>query len=508
MSDHKIRDIVIVGGGTAGWMAAAALSKYLPQDQTSITLIESEEIGTIGVGEATIPQIATFNKMLGIDEDEFVRETSGSFKLGIEFVNWGGLGDRYFHPFGDYGFDLEGIEFHQYWARLRGLGDTHSLDDYSLNATAAYAGKFIRPDGNPRSVTSKIGYAYHFDATLYAAFLRRFAQARGVRRVEGKVTDVTLAQNGNIDSVTLADTALYKGDLFLDCTGFRGVLIEGALKAGYLDWSNYLPMDRAVAVPCAITEAPKPYTIATAREAGWTWRIPLQHRVGNGHVYCSQYTDQAVATDVLLNAIDGEPLADPRHLRFVTGRRKQFWKANCVALGLSAGFLEPLESTSIHLIQSGIAKLLALFPDKRFNPVERDEYNRLLSVSYEHIRDFILLHYVATERDDTPFWRHMRDMELPGTLARKMALMQERGRFFRYEDELFSVTSWLAVLAGQRRAPQSHNPVADVLSEHNLTQSLANMRDVVAKTAAAMPTHQQFIDRFCKAAPIKLQEPA
>ncbi len=502
MPHEPIESVVIVGGGTAGWMTAAALSRYLPNATTKITLIESDEIGTVGVGEATIPQIAEFNRMLGIEENEFVCATSGTFKLGIEFANWGRVGDRYFHPFGAYGFDLEGTDFHHFWLRLSQSQDTPGLDAYSLNASAAYSGKFIRPDGDPRSVLSRLGYAFHFDATRYAAFLRAYAEQRGVVRKEGKVVNVHQnSADGFITAVELECKDVIKGDLFVDCTGFRGLLIEGALKTGYEDWSELLPMDRAVALPTTSTETPKPYTIATARDAGWTWRIPLQHRVGNGHVYSSRFTDAEKATQVLLDAVDGEPLGDPRHLRFVTGRRKQFWNANCVAIGLSAGFLEPLESTSIHLIQSGVAKLLSLFPGREIGPVERNEYNRLLSTSYQHTRDFILLHYVATERNDTPFWRYVQQIELPETLQHKMDLLESRGSFFRYEDELFSVVSWLAVMQGQRRGPKGYNPVADSLSANNLTKSLANMRGVISKTVAAMPTHQEFINRYCSASP-------
>lgn len=498
MQNDPIRQVVIVGGGTAGWMTAAALSRYLPGATTKITLVESDAIGTVGVGEATIPQIADFNRMLGIDENEFVRETSATFKLGIEFADWGRLGDRYFHPFGTYGFDLEGTDFHHFWLRLAQLQDSPGLDAYSLNASAAYSGKFIRPDGDPRSVLNRLGYAFHFDATRYAAYLRKYSEQRGVRRVEGKVVSVLQrSEDGYINAIDLEDGTRIDGDLFVDCTGFRGLLISGALEVGYQDWSDLLPMDRAVAMPTESVEPPKPYTIATAREAGWTWRIPLQHRVGNGHVYSSRFMDAERATQILLDNVDGEPLGDPNHLRFVTGRRDAFWSANCVAIGLSAGFLEPLESTSIHLIQTGVAKLLALFPNRSFNPVERTEYNRLLSTSYQHTRDFILLHYVATERGDTPFWKHVRGIKIPETLQHKMALLESRGSFFRYEDELFSVVSWLAVMHGQRRGPKGYNPVADGLSERNLTQSLANMRDLISKTVTAMPTHQQFIDRYC-----------
>lgn len=499
--DRGIQRIIIVGGGTAGWMTAAALSRYLPKRDYEITLIEAESIATVGVGEATIPQIATFNRMLGIEEDSFVKATGATFKLGIEFRNWGRLGERYFHPFGDYGFDLEGTDFHHFWLRDQQAGAPYGLDSYSLNASAAYAGKFIRPEPKMGQVLNKLGYAFHFDAIRYAAWLREYAEARGVTRLEGEVVDVHLnGETGYIERLTLADNRVLDGDFFIDCTGFRGLLIEGALQTGYEDWRDLLPMDRAVAIPSAgSTESPKPYTIATACDAGWMWRIPLQHRIGNGHVYCSEYLTSDAAEDALLRAIEGEPIAEPRHLRFVTGLRKSFWKKNCVAIGLSAGFLEPLESTSIHMIQSGIAKLLALFPRGQINPAARNEYNRLLRVSFTHIRDFILLHYVATTRSDTPFWQRMRELEIPESLRQKMALIESGGHFFRYDDELFSVVSWLAVMQGQGRGPKAYSPVADGLSETNVRQSLANMRQIIAQTVSAMPTQQQFIDRYCKA---------
>ena len=496
---YRIRKIVIVGGGTAGWMTAAALSKYLPSNEVEITLIESEDIGTIGVGEATIPQIVTFNRMLGIDEDTFVRATGATFKLGIEFRDWGRKGERYFHPFGEYGFDLDGTEFHHFWLKQKAAGEAHGLDAYSLNASAAYAGKFIRHNGDQRSILSKLGYAFHFDATLYARLLRDYASKNGVSRIEGKVVEVNQSNNnGFIQSVILEDGRNFDGELFIDCTGFYGLLIEQTLNAGYENWQHYLPMDRAIAVSCSAVEPPKPYTIATARTAGWTWRIPLQHRVGNGHVYASEYLSSDEALAQLLGILDGEALSEPRHLRFVTGRRHQFWVKNCVAIGLSAGFLEPLESTSIHMIQTGIAKLLALFPSSDFEAIERDEYNRLLGVTIQHIRDFIILHYAVTARDDSPFWQRMHAMELPETLRKKMALMEASGRFFRYDDELFSVTSWLAVMEGQGRGPRSYNPVADGLSKKNVTQSLTNMRDIISKTVSAMPSQQDFINRYCK----------
>ncbi len=502
MSD-LVRNIVIVGGGTAGWMTAAALSKYAGKAGVSVTLIESEQIGTVGVGEATIPFIGQFNKMLGIDEDDFIRQTQATFKLGIEFVNWGQKGESYFHPFGTHGFDLEGISFHHYWAKLNALGEEGALEDYSLNAQAAYAGKFIRPKPEHGPYLNKLAYAFHFDAVLYAAFLRRFAEKKGASRIEGKVIDVAQnAESGFIESVKLEDGQTVEGDLFIDCSGFRGLLIEQTLAAGYDDWSHYLPVDRAVAATTRRQGPPVPYTRSTAREAGWQWKIPLQHRTGNGYVYCSQFIDSDQAEADFRAALDGELLREPKHLRFVTGRRRKFWDKNCVAIGLSAGFMEPLESTSIHLIQSGISKLIALFPDKSMSVVERDEYNRLLTDDYLHIRDFLILHYKATRRDDSPFWNYVREMDVPESLTSKLELLRSRGRFFKYDAELFDLPSWLAVAVGQGIVPEGFNPMAEGLSDSNITQSLANMRGLINKTVTAMPDHQAFIDKFCKAEPL------
>lgn len=490
-------------------MTAAALSRYLPKGRTRITLIESADIGTIGVGEATIPQIATFNRMLGIDEYEFMRTTQATFKLGIEFRDWGALEERYFHPFGKIGFDLEGTEFHHFWRRQKSAGEPHRLEAYSLNASAAYAEKFFKPGASASSTLVDIGYAFHFDASLYAGYLRTPSERNGVHRIEGKVVTVDQdPESGHIDRVGLENGLSVDGQFFIDCTGFFGLLIEKTLKAGYQDWRHWLPMDRAIAAPSQSREPPKPYTIATARSAGWTWKIPLQHRTGNGHVYCSDHMDADAAEKILLDAVDAPLLSEPRHLKFVTGRRAEFWKANCVAIGLSAGFLEPLESTSIHMIQTGIAKLLALFPTTAFSEVERAEYNRLLGVTIAHIRDFIILHYVTTKRADSDFWRFASRMAPPDSLIHKMDLLRTRGRFFRYDDELFSIDSWLAVMEGQGDGPRDYNPVADSLSDANITKSLENMRTLISKTTSAMPTHQAFIERYCKAAPTVEMEPA
>ncbi|WP_084581338.1 tryptophan halogenase family protein [Sphingomonas azotifigens] len=494
MNEHNIRDVVIVGGGTAGWMAAAAFSRFLNNGYTRITLIESDEIGTVGVGEATIPPILRFNQMIGLDENLFLAETGGTFKLGIEFVDWGGLGERYFHPFGNYAQDLQGVHFHQLYLRERARRTMPDISAWSMSAVAASMGKFARPSATAQSPIRELFYAYHFDAGLYAKLLRRLAESRGITRIEGKIDGVTLRpEDGFVQSVTLADGRTVAGDLFIDCSGFRGLLIEEALEAGYEDWRHWLPCDRAVAVPCANVREPDPFTRSTARTAGWQWRIPLQHRMGNGHVYCSDFIDDDTAERQLMASLEGPALADPRRLRFTTGRRRESWSRNVVALGLSSGFLEPLESTSIHLIQSGIARLIALFPDKRFDPIERNEYNRQMRDLYEDIRDFIILHYKATTRTDTPFWNQVRTMDVPESLATKIALFQSKGRLFRDGHELFSNTSWVAVCLGQHIVPRTHEPAADALDENLVAEALEQMRRGYWETAQKLPSHAEFL---------------
>jgi tryptophan halogenase len=493
-----LRSILIVGGGTAGWMAAAALSRLI-RGGTAITLVESDEIGTVGVGEATIPPIRSFNDMLGIDENDFLKHTQGTFKLGIEFVDWRRAGHRYMHPFGRFGADMEGVSFHQLWMKHRAAGAA-GLEDFNLCAVAAKKGRFSPPSPKPGSVLSTLAHAYHFDATLYAAYLRRYAEARGVVRVEGKIGDVALrGTDGFIESVALEGGRSIAADLFIDCSGFRGLLIEEALETGYEDWSHWLPCDRAVAVPCAQPGPPLPYTRSTAREAGWQWRIPLQHRIGNGYVYSSAHCSDDEAAKTLLANLHGAALAEPRLLRFTTGRRRKQWNRNCVALGLASGFVEPLESTSIHLVQTGISKLLALLPDETFEPVLADEYNRLSQLQFEQVRDFIILHYKATERDDTPFWRRCAAMDVPETLARKIALFRANGRIFRHEDELFSEASWLAVLMGQGVTPGRYDPLVDTLPAEPIRQTLARMAALMQSTAENMPTHEDWIARHCAA---------
>jgi tryptophan halogenase len=499
MGERAIRKLVIVGGGTAGWMAAAALARALGKGQAEIALIESEAIGTVGVGEATIPPILQMNQMLGFDEDDFVRRTRATFKLGIDFVNWSAPGARYFHPFGRHGADIDTLPFHHYWLRLRrelgaAAGD---ISDYNLPTIAALSGKFQRPSPDPKNTLSNIAYAYHFDAGLYARMLRDYAEAAGVKRHEGKIAEVLMHENGFVRGVKLENGGTLEGDFFIDCSGFRGLLIEGALKTGYEDWTHWLPCDRAIALPTANVGPPTPYTRATAHSAGWQWRIPLQHRTGNGHVYCSAFMADDEAETILRANVTGEALAEPNKLRFVTGRRKQFWNRNVVALGLASGFMEPLESTSIHLIQTAISKLLNLFPNRDFHQADIDFYNRSAVTEYERIRDFIILHYNATTRSDSPFWNHVRTMDVPDTLKEKYALWSHHGRVFRIEDELFGESSWVAVLEGQGLRPRGYDPLADAMPTERLHTLLPRIRAAIARGAEAMPRHEDFIAEHC-----------
>jgi tryptophan halogenase len=502
VSDSRLKSIVIVGGGTAGWMAAAALARAL-EFPVSIEVVESEDIGTVGVGEATVPHLRAFNESLRIDEVEFVRAVRGTFKLGIQFVDWGRLGDRYVHGFGTIGHDYRGLPFHQYWIKLHAQGKARDLGEYSLNTAAAPAGKFMSgatdvPAGSP---LSQVAYAYHFDAGLYAQYLRRYAEARGVKRIEGEIVDVSLrGTDGFIESVTLKSGRRIHGELFVDCSGFRGFLIEQTLKAGYEEWTRWLPCDRAVAVPSEKTAAATPYTRSTARAAGWQWRIPLQHRTGNGYVYSSAHVsdDEAIAT--LLGNLDGRALADTRMLGFVTGRRRKMWSRNCVALGLASGFLEPLESTSIYLIQSGIARLIQMLPDRHMNPVLQDRYNAEAAFEMERIRDFLILHYRATLRRDSEFWKYCGTMSIPDTLERVIRLFEDSGRFYRNSDEMFALTSWVQVLIGQGVVPKHWHPLVDAVPDDELVRLADSVRNVIASCVVAMPEHEQFIARYCQAA--------
>jgi tryptophan halogenase len=500
MNDGHIRSIVIVGGGTAGWMCAAALSRLVRNGFTTITLIESDEIGIVGVGEATIPPIVAFNQLLGLDEDDLLRQTQGTFKLAIEFVDWTRIGHRYFHPFGSFGVDMEAVKFHQFWLKHHLRNEEHDIAEFNLCTAAARLGRFTRPSMDPSTVLSSLKYAYHFDASLYALYLRRYSEARGVVRREGRVVDTVLrGEDGFIEAVTMSDGTRVDGEFFIDCSGFRGLLIEQALKTGYEDWTHWLPCDRAVAIPCAGAGEPAPYTRSTAQKAGWQWRIPLQRRVGNGYVYSSSHIGDDEAAATLLANLDGKALAEPRKLSFTTGRRRRQWNRNCLSLGLASGFIEPLESTSIHLIQAGISKLLALFPDRSFNPVQTAEYNRLSALQFEQIRDFIILHYKATERDDSEFWNSCRTMSIPDTLSAKIELFRAGGRFFRFEDELFGEVDWISVLLGQNIRPQSYDPVVDSLNEEVVRGNLSRLKALIRKTAEAMPSHGTFLAQHCAA---------
>jgi len=472
LSDGSIIDrIVIVGGGTAGWMAAAALAQAFEGAGKTVTLIESEAIGIIGVGEATIPEILKFNA-----------------RLGIEFDGWRREGERYFHPFGAFGLDMEGIAFHHFWLKACAEGGSEPLETYSMAWQVARRGRFVHPQGGPQSPLSSLGYAYHFDAALYAAFLRRFAEGLGVIRREGRVVEVQQAADGDVTGVRLDDGRIVEGDFFIDCTGFVGLLIEQALTSGYEDWSSWLPCDSAVAVPCVREGALSPYTRSTAREAGWQWRIPLQHRVGNGYVYSSSHISHQEAEDALMSRLEGKALAEPRRLRFATGRRKHCWKHNCVAVGLSSGFLEPLESTSIHLIQSAITKLIALFPSHKDSEGLRLEFNALMEEEFVTVRDFLILHYKVNQRAG-PFWSQVRDMPIPDRLAAKIALFEETGRIVRRDHDIFSESSWLAVAVGQGLTPQGRHPISDVIGHDANLGRLSAIRDSIWRTADALPSH-------------------
>ncbi|MES2018782.1 MAG: tryptophan halogenase family protein [Pseudomonadota bacterium] len=501
MQQQKLSDIVIVGGGTAGWMSAAFLSTTL-KGKFNIKLVESDEISTIGVGEATIPAINTFNRLLELDEDEFMRKTQATFKLGIEFINWGALGERYVHTFGHIGHDLWTLDFSQFWLKQFMAGKASKFEDYCLNAAACAPNKFVRAQRDmPNSPLGKIVHAYQFDATLYAKFLREYSIARGVQRIEGKIVEVRQREgDGHIASVHTENGHNVSGDLFIDCSGFRALLIEGTLKTGYEDWSHWLPCDRALAVPCASSGEPTPYTRATAHSAGWQWRIPLQHRIGNGHVYCSSFMSDDEASSILMSNLDGEALAAPRPIQFMTGKRKQAWNKNVVAIGLSSGFLEPLESTSIHLIQMGLKHLITCFPSAGFEPANILQYNRKMHLEFEWIRDFIILHYKATARTDSAFWNHCRTMDVPPSLQHKIDVFKADGRVFRDGLELFTKESWMQVMHGQGLRPAAYHPLVDLVDEQEIATCLDEVKQVIAACVQAMPSHATYIADHCAAA--------
>lgn len=489
MNTRPVKRIVIAGGGTAGWMAAAAISKLMGKN-LEITLVESEMIGTIGVGEATIPTMVFFNRLLGINETDFIREVQGTYKLGIRFENWGALDDQYIHAFGVTGKDCWACGFQHFWLRGRELGISSDFGDYCLERTAAEAHKFAHLPKNG------LNYAFHIDASLYARYLRKLSEEHGIRREEGKIDRVNLdPDSGYITSLSLDSGQVIDGDFFIDCTGMRALLIEQALHTGYESWSQWLPCDSAVAIQTEAVSEPIPYTRAIAREAGWQWRIPLQHRVGNGMVYCSRYVTKEAAEATLLDNIEGETLTKPLHIRFSPGRRLKQWHKNCLAVGLSSGFLEPLESTSIHLIQQNIVRFLRMFPATGIHQSEVDEFNRQANFDIEKIRDFIILHYKVTRRTDTDFWRHCRSMEIPESLAHRIRIFEETGHVFREANELFD-DSWQQVMLGQGLMPERYHALVDTMSVQELTEFLRQIKSNVDRTVAGLPTHTEYLSRF------------
>jgi tryptophan halogenase len=497
MFSNAVKQICILGGGTAGWMTAAALSNKFKNLDVSITLIESEQIGTVGVGEATLPHIRFFNQSLGLDEKYVINATKATFKLGIEFCDWGKLGDRYIHPFGDYGLPNPEYDFHQLWLRQKLTTDAPRLDEYSYPIIAAEQLKFHLPEGDVNEVGANFGYAYQFDSSLYAKLLRSYSEENGVKRIEGKVVDTKLdPDSGNVIGLTLENGASIGADIFVDCSGFRGLLIEQTLKTGYEDWSQWLPCNRAFAVQSKSSGDIPPFTRATARKAGWQWRIPLQHRTGNGHVYCSDFISDEDALEQLLSTLDGEPLTEPKQLFFKTGKRNKFWNKNVVAIGLSAGFLEPLESTSIHLIQEGITNLIELFPNGEINAHDVKEYNDRMTLQFDRVRDFLLLHYVATQRDDSEMWRFFRNMQLPDSLTEKIEAWLKRGYVVPYEHGVFLPPSWIAVMLGQNLMPGAYDKRLDRMSDAAVDATLQSMKQETATRVKEAPMHSAFLNKF------------
>lgn len=491
-----IKNVVIVGGGTAGWLTAALLQKVVGTS-INITLVESEAIGTVGVGEATIPPIRLVNQVLGINEAEFLRETKATIKLAIKFENWRTPNESYFHTFGSPGKSMAFCHFHHFVNRAKHLGHESTIWDYDLNYLCATQGKFAHIKA--QDPVLDLPYAYHFDASLYAQFLRRYCQKLGAKRIEGMIESVQQHPSGDIAGVTLQDGQQIHGDLFVDCSGFRGLLIQQALGVGYDDWTHLLPCDRAVAVPSERFDKTVPYTRAIAHKAGWQWRIPLQHRNGNGLVYCSAHMSDDEAAHSLLNNLDSTPIGDPKVIHFKTGRRRKQWHKNVVTVGLASGFLEPLESTSIHLIQSAIVRLIHLFPHQGIDSAAVDEFNQQSELEYTQIRDFLVLHYHLTERDDSQFWRNMQSMDIPASLAHKMALFKQTGKLFRQQNDLFLESSWLQVMVGQGIEPNDYHPIANNLSEPQLLNMLKKMREVKQEPLTSLPSHDEFLKHFCKA---------
>ena len=504
MSDLSLRKIVIVGGGTAGWMAAAPLAQLLAragEPRPELVLVESPDIGTIGVGEATLPPIRAYNRTLGLDGADFVKRTQGSFKLGIEFRDWGRVGHRFFHGFGDFGPSIDNRSPWQHWLKLsRSVQGLPSYEDWSTSTVMALSHRFTPPVDGPPSAANAFSFAYHFDAGLYAAYLREYAMARGAQRIEGTIVDVELRpEDGFVAAVKLQDGRRIDGDLFIDCSGFRALLIGGAMNSPFEDWSALLPCNSAQAVPSERVEPLTPYTTSTAKAAGWQWRIPLQHRTGNGHVYCSQFISDDEAAGTLLAGLDSKALDTPRQLRFTTGRRQAGWVKNVVAIGLSGGFLEPLESTSIQLIMDGVGRLIQFFPDRNFQPHLAAEFNRLMAKQYESIRDFIVLHYKLTDRRDSELWRYCAAMPIPDTLAHQIELFRTTGRVTILDPDSFAEPSWVSLFMGLGLKPQAYDPFVDLIDEAALLEHFVKLRRAIQQTVAGMPDHADYIARHVKA---------
>ncbi len=499
MDTTPLSDIVIVGGGTAGWMTAASLAHRMQHVGVKITLIESSDIGTVGVGEATVPAIRGYFQSLGIDAFELMRATSATFKLGIEFDGWRHDGHRFFHPFARYGITHGPVDFHQMWLKLKAAGDDHPLDEYCLSTQMAYRNRFGEPDPNRRADFEFFDWAVHFDAGLFAKYLRGFAEARGVKRIDARITEVRRdGESGDISEVVLDNGTAVSGELFIDCSGFRSLLMQGALKAGFQDWRHWLPCDRAVAIPCrSDASEPTPYTRARAQTAGWTWRIPLQHRVGNGYVYSSEHISNDEAEATLRAQLDGEAIAPANRIRFTAGRSESFWKHNCVAVGLSAGFLEPLESTSISLIQLAIDKLILLWPTRTIDPRLVGEFNDISTQEYERIRDFIILHYCLNSRHGQPLWDQCRAMAIPDSLRHKIDLWSARGHFVRYNWESFYDPSWLAMYEGFGLIPDTHSAMVNQIPLADLREVTGRIRAGIVAMAQGAPSHAEAIRQTC-----------
>ncbi|QIL90219.1 tryptophan halogenase [Microbulbifer sp. SH-1] len=493
MNNKNIRKLVILGGGTAGWMTAAMMAKSMA-GTVAVTLVESDEIGTVGVGEATIPPIRNFNGALGFDEADFLRETKATIKLGIQFENWSRPGENYMHAFGSIGKNFPFCDFHHYWLRNRALGGNDCYWDFSLNYQAAKHNKFSHLTNIPNTKLPGLSYAYHFDAGLYAQYLRRYSESKGVERVEGKVFDVRCNHDsGYVEGLTLESGQVVEGDLFVDCSGFAGLLIGKAVCSEYEDWGQWLPCDRAMAVPSESTASIVPYTRSIARACGWQWQIPLQHRIGNGLVYSSSHCSDEQAREMLLRTLPGKPLAEPRVIPFRTGHRRNQWEKNVVSLGLASGFLEPLESTSIHLVQSGATRLVKCFPHRGIRTEEVTEFNRQSRLEMERIRDFIILHYKANQRRDSDFWRHCENMAIPESLRYKMELFRATGKVFRDYDDLFTEVAWQQVLIGQGVLPEDYHGIADGMSDTQLSDLLQSLKILIQGTVRQLPTHEAFL---------------